>query len=335
VDDLTNWYVRRSRRRFWKSEQDGDKNNAYATLYYLLVRLSRLLAPFTPFLSEAIYQNLVRCARSEAHESVHHTRWPQVNPAVVDENLLAQMALAREVASLGLGARNNANIKVRQPLGRAMAYVTSGAGRLIPELVEIVTDELNVKSFEFVSEAGKLVNYHLMPDNKLLGPRFGAQFPKVRTALMNADPASVAAAVQSGQSLMLQVDGQPVELSPAEVLVQTTPVAGLAVASDHGVTVAVDATLTPELRAEGLAREMVRRVQDMRKKAGFNIEDRIRVYYQLNAEGVLQGVMATWGAYIGTETLAVELSAGQPPEGAYSEEHQVEGETITLAVKQV
>ena len=335
LDDLSNWYVRRSRRRFWKSEQDGDKNNAYATLYYVLVRLSRLLAPFTPFVTEAIYQNLVRCVRSEAYESVHHTRWPQVNPAVVDESLLTQMALAREVASLGLGARNSANIKVRQPLGRAMAHVTSGAGRLGPEMVEIVTDELNVKSFEFVSEAGKLVNYRLMPDNKLMGPRFGAQFPKVRAALMNADPAIVAAAVQSGQPVALQVEGETVELSPAEVLVQTTPVEGLAVASDHGITVAVDATLTPELRAEGLAREVVRRVQDMRKKAGFNIEDRIRVYYQLGGEGLLREVMTAWSAYISAETLAVELSAAQPPEGAYVEEHQVEGETVTFAVKQV
>lgn len=335
VDDLTNWYVRRSRRRFWKSEQDGDKNNAYATLYYVLVRLSRMLAPFTPFVSEAMYQNLVRSVREDAHVSVHHTRWPVVNPAVVDEGLLSQMALAREVASLGLGARNAANIKVRQPLGRAMAYVTSGSALLNPEMVEIVTDELNVKSFEFVTEAGQLVNYRLMPDNKLLGPRFGAQFPRVRAALMNADPASVAAAVQAGQPVSLEVDGQTVELAPEEVLVQTSPVEGLAVASDHGVTVAVDASITLELRAEGLAREVVRRVQDMRKKAGFNIEDRIRVYYHLDGEGDLGAVMDGWGAYIRAETLAVELTPARPPEGAFSEDHQVEGEAVTLAVQQV
>jgi isoleucyl-tRNA synthetase len=334
IDDLTNWYVRRSRRRFWKSEHDTDKNDAYATLYHVLVKLARLLAPFTPFVSEAMYQNLVRSARTEtARESVHHTHWPNSDASAIDSVMLEQMALARQVASLGLAARSGANLKVRQPLAKAMAFA-GGGKTLTPELVEIVTDELNVKTFEFVEEAGRLVNYRVLPDNKLLGPKFGAQFPRVRAMLAAMDPAKVAAAVQSGVPLALSVDGQAVELAPNEVLVQTLPVEGLAVATDKGISVAVDATLTPALKAEGLAREIVRRVQDMRKKAGFNIEDRITTYYLApSPSDLLKDVLASWTGYLCAETLTVELVNVQPPAGAYVEEQQVEGDTLTLGVQ--
>jgi len=335
VDDLTNWFVRRSRRRFWKSEQDADKNSAYATLYHVLVKLARLLAPFTPFVTEAMYQNLVRCSRSAARESVHHTRWPLFDKAVVDEAMLEQMALARQVASLGLAARSGANLKVRQPLAKAMAY--AGGGKTLGlELVEIVTDELNVKEFEFVEEAGRMVEYRLLPDNKQLGPRLGGLFPKVRAALAQLDPNQIAASVQAGQSVSLTVEGQTVELAPGEILIQTIPVEGLAVAADKGISVAVDAVLTPALKAEGLARELVRRVQEMRKKANFNIEDRITTYYQLQDPApALQDVMANWTEYLRSETLTVNLVNSQPPEDAYVETHQVEGETITFGVQQV
>jgi isoleucyl-tRNA synthetase len=334
VEDLTNWYVRRSRRRFWKSEHDADKNEAYATLYHVLVKLARLLAPFTPFMTETMYQNLVVSFRSNAHESIHHTRWPKVETRMVDQALIDNMALARTVASLGLAARSTSNLKVRQPLARAMAYVAGGKRTLGAELIDIVTDELNVKNFEFVDEAGRLVNYRVLPDNKLLGPRFGAQFPRIRTAFAALDPAKVAASVLAGQVVVLEVDGQVVELVPAEVVVQTSPVEGLAVATDKGITVAVDAVLTPALKAEGLAREIVRRVQEMRKKAGFNIDDRIITTYQLDSSAPsVQEVLEGWADYIRAETLTVALVSGPFPEGAFSETHQVEGETISLAVK--
>jgi len=332
IDDLTNWYVRRSRRRFWKSEQGADKQSAYATLYHVLVKLARLLAPFTPFVTESIYQNLVRSVRPEAYESVHHTRWPAYDAAAVDESLPAQMALARQVASLGLAARSSANLKVRQPLGRAMAYVSSGEkASLTPELVEIIVDELNVKSFEFVEQAGKLVNYRVLPDNKALGPRFGARFPRLRAALAQADPEKLAQAVNAGQPVTLVVDGETVELKPGEVLVQTAPVEGLAVATDHGVTVAVDTTLTPELRNEGLAREFVRRVQDLRKSAGLDVADRIKVYY--DASSKLDEAVRAFGAYVQAETLALELVAGAVPAGLPQVVDNFDGEAVTVALK--
>jgi isoleucyl-tRNA synthetase len=330
IDDLTNWFVRRSRRRFWKSEHDSDKNNAYATLYHLLVKLTKILAPFTPFVAEVIYQNLVCSVRQGAYESVHHTAWPQADAAMIDTDLLSGMELARQVASLGLSARNSAGLKVRQPLAKALAY--AGGGRsLNDELIAIITDELNVKTFEFVEQAERLVNYRLMPDNKLLGPRFGAQFPKVRAALAEADASRVAASVNSGQPVQIEVDGQVVELAPEEILVQTEPVEGLAVAADKIITVAVDADLTPALRAEGLAREVVRRVQAMRKDAGFNIEDRITTYYQAGDE--MSRVMEEWSDYIRAETLSTQLVAGSPPEDAFKEVHKIDGAEVTLGVR--
>jgi len=330
LDDLTNWYVRRSRRRFWKSEQDSDKRAAYATLYHVLVKFARLLAPFAPFVSEVMYQNLVRSFFKQAHESVHMTDWPQVDAAAVDEALTREMSLARQVASLGLSARSGAGLKVRQPLAKALVHSAEG-GKLPDYLAEIVADELNVKDLAFVKKASELVDYKVQPDNKLLGPKLGADFPKLREALAALDATAVSALVAAGETVPVKVGGKQVELAPEELLVNTEPAEGLAVAAEKGVTVAVDTVLTPELRAEGLAREIVRRVQSMRKNADFNIEDRITTYYQ--AEGELAAVFETWGDYLKNETLSTELVAGKPPAEAHVETHRLEGGKITLGVK--
>jgi isoleucyl-tRNA synthetase len=330
LDDLSNWYVRRSRRRFWKSEHDADKNEAYSTLWHVLVKFARLLAPVTPFITEVMYQNLVCSVFPQAHASVHHTLWPQQDAAAVDPALLDEMALARQVASLGLSARNEAGLKVRQPLAKALAYA-GGKRTLRPELVVIVVDELNVKAFEFVEQASQLVTYRLQPDNKLLGPRFGAQFPALRAALAAADPARVAAAVQTGLPVELEVAGQAVQLAPGEILVQTQPVAGLAVASDKQITVGVDAVVTPDLRAEGLAREVVRRVQDLRKQAGFDIADRIYLY--VSASPALAQAVQTHRAYVMNETLSLDLLASEPPQDMTSVTVSLEGEQLTLGVR--
>ncbi|RMF42761.1 MAG: isoleucine--tRNA ligase, partial [Anaerolineae bacterium] len=227
VDDLSNWYLRRSRRRYWKSDADDtDKQAAYATLYHVLVRLARLLAPFMPFVTEVMYQNLVRGVYPEALESVHHTLWPQADESVIDQALMDEMALARRIASLGLSARANANIKVRQPLSRVLVDVGSRARSLSEELTAIVVDELNVKHLEFVEDAGALVSYRILPNNKLLGPKFGKDFPAVRKALAALPPAEVAAKVAAGETVTLEVNGQTVELSGEEILVQTEAAAG-------------------------------------------------------------------------------------------------------------
>jgi len=332
VDDLSNWYVRRSRRRFWKSEHDTDKDTAYATFYYTMVKLTRLLTPFIPFVTEVMYQNLVVGVFEGAHESVNHTDWPEVDEAVIDEKLVEQMELARRTASLGLSARSNAGIKVRQPLSKVMVYVKEGWAELTEELVEIVLDELNIKGFEFVEDAETLISYRVLPNNKLLGPKFGADFPKIRTALSALDPADVAAKVAAEEAVAIEVNGEIVELQAAEVLVNTEGAEGLATAEDKLLSVAIDTALTPELKAEGLAREIVRRVQSQRKNADFNIEDRITTWYV--AESDLAEVFGTWGKYIQAETLTTELLAGNPPDEAFVETHNVEGQEFTIGVKQ-
>ena len=334
LDDLTNWYIRRSRRRFWRGRpeaggSDADKESAYATLYYLLVRFTRLLAPFVPFVSEAVYQNLVRGAFPQARESVHHTAWPLPAPQAGSGRLLEAMALARSITSLGLSARNSAGLKVRQPLARAYAWVRPPAPELEAGLREIVADELNVRGFELVEDPGRLVGYRVLPNLKLLGPRLGARLPARRAAL-EQEPARAAAAASAGQPLRLELQGEGVELAPEELLVQTLPAPGLAAASGPAATVAVEVELTPELRREGLARELVRRLQAMRREAGFNVSDRILTYYQ--AAGELEQVFRLQAEYLREETLSLELRPGEPPEGAFRKAENLEGQPVVLGV---
>jgi isoleucyl-tRNA synthetase len=330
LDDLSNWYVRRSRRRFWKSEHDTDKNSAYATLYHILVKLIRILAPFTPFVTEAMYQNLIRSVHKNARESVHQTLWLQADHTAVDNSLLEQMGLVRQIAGLGLSARNGAGLKVRQPLNKALAY--AGKNRsLDQEFIDIIKDELNVKQFELVDKASDLVTYIILPDNKTLGPRFGSDFPKIRAALSEADPIEIASAKQSGASIKLFIDEKTILLDSNEVLVQTEPLEGLVEAHDKLVTVAIDTKITPELHAEGLAREIVRRVQAMRKDADFDIADRIITYYQ--TEEQLSAAIQKWKDYISLETLSIELLNKEPPSDSFVKSHNIDGKNITIGVE--
>ncbi len=331
IEDLTNWYVRRSRRRFWRSEADSDKAEAYATLYHVLVKLARAIAPIVPFVTEVIYQNLVIGVRSEARASVHHTDWPVADLAAADPMLLEQMTLARRITSLGLSARSAANLKVRQPLSRILVHVQEGRHDLSAPMVEIVCDELNIKVLEFVDDPGKLVTYKVLPNNRLLGPKLGKDFPAVRTALAALDPNAVARQVISGESLLLGLESGDVTLLPEEVLVQTEPAPGLAVTADKVLTIGIDATITAELRVEGLAREVVRRIQSMRKNAGFDIADHIISWYHTGSDELTE-VMAVWTSYVQTETLSDEVIAGAPPVAAYVEDHKLDGLDATFGV---
>jgi len=331
LDDLSNWYVRRSRRRFWKSEHDIDKNTAYATLWHFLVKMLRALAPVIPFITEMMYQNLVRGVFPNAYESIHHTDWPEADTAIINEKLLSQMGLARRVASLGLSARNNANLKVRQPLAKIFVHVSQGKAELSSELIEIVADELNVRELEFVKDANALVSHKVLPNNKLLGPKLGADFPKVSSALKNMDPAQVAAKIAAGEDVTLEINGETTVLSGEEILVSTEAAEGMAVVADKAVTVAIDTVITPELKAEGLAREVVRRIQTQRKNANFNIEDRITTWYVASDE--LDKIFSAWDEYIKSETLTTKLTSGEPPSDAFVENHKINGMDIRIGVK--
>ena len=331
LDDLSNWYVRRSRRRFWKSEADADKQAAYGTLYEVLVTLTKLLAPVLPFLAETLYQNLVRSVDADAPESVHHTLWPEANPAWANTQLLADMAAARTVVTLGHGTRASNNLKVRQPLARALVVIAPDQQAGVMRMKDLVADELNVKAVELAANEAELVTYKLLPNNKLLGPKFGQQFPAVRAALAAVDPGAAVAALRSGAGVALTLaDGAAVTLVGDEVLVNPLPRAGFAVAAEAGAVVALDTTLTPELKAEGQAREIVRRLQDLRKTSGFEIADRITTYY--TAAPGLVDALTGFAAYIKAETLSVDLLTGEPPAGAATVSDSVDGEALTLGI---
>jgi isoleucyl-tRNA synthetase len=333
LDDLSNWYVRRSRRRFWKSEADADKNAAYRTLYQVMVQFIRLLAPFIPFTTEAMYQNLVRRVDPDAPLSVHHTLYPEADAESLDRRLLDKMGLAITTASLGRSARSAADIKLRQPLAKARVNVGSQQAQDdLQELADVLAEEINVKEIEVVSEVGELVNYKLMPNNRVLGPKFGQNFPKVREALMALDPAEAARILQAGEALTIEVAGETVTLSDEDVLVQTESRGGTAVASDKGVTVAVDTELTPALVQEGYARDVVRQVNNMRKDAGLEISDRIELSYQ-GANGNVAAAMSNFADYVQQETLTVNLQVGPMTNPLYTQTVTIGDQDVTLQLR--
>lgn len=331
LDDLSNWYVRRSRRRFWKSEADADKNAAYATLHHVLVEFVKLLAPIIPFTTEAIYQNLVRSVNPGAPASVHHCLYPQVDAANLDNRLLDKMRLAINTAALGRSARSEADLKLRQPLAKARVNVGSQQEQEdLRELADVIAEEINVKEIEIVSEVGELVNYKILPNNRLLGPKLGKLFPQARQVLMSLDPAETAKTLQTNGRISLEVAGESITLTDEEVLVQTESRGGLAVASDKGVTVAVDTTLTPELVQEGYARDLVRTINNMRKEAGLEISDRIHLGYQ--AAGDVTAAFASFGEYIQKETLTVSVVAGELERALHRETAEIGDHSVTLTL---
>jgi isoleucyl-tRNA synthetase len=331
VDDLSNWYVRRSRRRFWKGEEDEDKAAAYSTLYECLTTLSKLLTPFMPFIAEEMYQNLVRSIDGAAPESVHLCDYPEADEALMDEQLVEDTRLVMRLVSLGHGARNQAGIKLRQPLAQALFKVRSeGEAESLRRLSDQVLDELNVKELVILEDASKVVDYLVSPVAHLLGKKHGAFFPKIRAALAELDPAELEERLRVGESIAVEVEGQTVNLLPEELEVRIEAKEGYTVAEEAGYLAAVSTTLDKVLIQEGLARELVRRIQTMRKEAGFRIEDRITTYYQ--AGPTLQEVLEALGQYIKGETLSTELIEGEPPAEAYAQSFRIEGEEIALGL---
>jgi isoleucyl-tRNA synthetase len=287
-----------------------------------------------PFVTEVMYQNLVRSVAEDACESVHHCDWPQADEGAVDQHLLDQMALAMQIAALGRSARSTSNVKLRQPLARVRVFVGKQAPQLADNLVDLVTDELNVKAVEFVEQEGDLVEYEIGLLPNLLGPKHGKRFPLLRRAVAGADARALARRFQAGLTATVELDdgGPAVELAPDEVEVRSHGREGYAVAEEKGLVVAVDINITPELAREGLARDLVRRVQTMRKEAGFQLDDRIVTYYQAGDE--LGAVVQAWADYIQAETLSVDLVRGPVPgDVARQEAFRLDEHPVVLGVK--
>ena len=326
VEDLSNWYVRRGRSRFWGKGMAGDKEAAFATLYTVLESISRLIAPFTPFLAESIYQNLVRSVDKDAPESVHLCSYPQADGQRVDLEMERQMDELLRVVTLGRACRNLANLKVRQP---SAALYVKGASFSAP-YVELAKDELNVKELCFTKDASAFTGYLLKPQLRTLGPRYGKLLGAISQALKETDGTAAVQGFERGEPLRLTVQGQEVELTEADVLVESTQKEGLATLEERGLTVALDTRLTPELIEEGYAREIVSKVQTMRKEAGLDVVDRIQLYVEAGAE--LSQAVLKGEAMIRDFVLATELHMGKAPEGAYSQEWDINGQPATLHI---
>ena len=311
VDDLSNWYVRRSRRRFWKSDSDVDKAGAYRTLHHVLLTLAKLIAPVIPFTAETIYRNLAS-PLTDAPESVHLCAWPKVDEKLRDDELVAQVAGVLQAVSLGLSARKDSKIRARQPLAKALIQAPDAAGRAAIEAWrETILDELNVKTIELLEDAGDLVTYSLKANLPVVGKKFGKRVGALRKVLEGAtgeEAKRIGQAVKNGESVQIELEGETVTLEPNEILAETQQGSGYSFASEGGWSVALDTTLTRELEDEGWVRDLVRGVQQARKDAGLQVSDRIAILIvEPSEDSRFAAVLEEWGDYLQRETLADEL----------------------------
>ena len=325
MDDLSNWYVRRCRERYWGKDMTPDKEAAYMTLYTVLRTMALISAPFTPFMSETMYQNMVRTVDKSAPESIHLCDWPKKDESFIDPELEANMAAVLDIVVLGRSARNAANIKNRQPV--ASMYVQ---GKALPDMyVSIIADELNVKEVRFVDDASSFISYRVKPQLKTLGPRYGKLLPKINQYLAGEGVGNaVVAAHNRGESYKFDIDGTEISLAAEDVLVSTEENAGFVTVTEHDLSVVLDTNLTPELIEEGFVREIVSKVQTMRKEAGFEVTDHIVLSHHGNS--LIEGIFARHGAEIAADTLADSIKPGA---SGYVKDWEINGESVTLGVE--
>ena len=332
AEKLSNWYVRRNRRRFWKSEKSSDKLAAYQTLYTVLTTLLRLFAPIMPFLSESMYQNLEGGAGAAVRApSVHLCDFPRADEALIDAALSADMEALLRLVWLGLSVRNAVKIKVRQPLAEIKILPSSEAERrAIARFTDQISEELNVKKITVHDPAdGPLLRYDVKPNLKSLGPKFGEKLKDVQSALAALDPAAVAAKIEAGESLEIQAGGAALALGQSDLLIQTKAADGWSGVADGRTQVALDARITEDLACEGTAREMVRHIQELRKNSGLQIEDRIRLRVETDSPAVRRALEAHRD-YICGETLAIELGA-EPLDGeAHKASLKFQGKVVSI-----
>jgi isoleucyl-tRNA synthetase len=312
IDDLSNWYIRRNRRRFWRSRDAGDRDKlaAYQTLYSVLVTLCKLLAPAIPFLTEQMYQNLVRKVDSTAPESVHLCDYPTVDATQLDTGLSERMALAQIVVNLGHGLREKASQRVRQPLAELRFSCANPAHRsAIENLTDVIKDELNVKLVTPCDNLDDLVTYVYKANQKQLGPKFGKSLGIVIKGLPGVDP-KLLAPLRRGESVTITLEGADFTFAPEDMMVSTQQAADWASADDQGVQIAISTVLSPELVLEGIARDFVRQIQQLRKDADLEIEQRIQVYFN-STDADITASVAKWSTYIQAETLANSLQQAE------------------------
>jgi isoleucyl-tRNA synthetase len=305
LEDLSNWYIRRNRRRFWKSEDDNDKNAAYATLYYVLTHTIKLAGPVLPFVSETIYQNLVRNSEIEAVESIHLCDYPKPDESWIDLDLIANVDSLKKLVELGRSARNQSNQKIRQPLSKvSFAVENDQIALFIMNNQDVVLDELNVKSIERITEADQLISYRIKPNLRTLGQKYGKGLAEIKILLEQSNPIDLIKNIQSTGEINLK-NGEYF-LTRDDIFIETKAEEGFAAASDSGITVGLSLELTEDLILEGIVRDVVRSVQNMRKEAGFAVEDRIEISWDL--DGQIAEAVGKFDVYFRNETLTNIIS---------------------------
>ena len=330
LDDLSNWYVRRNRRRFWKSENDSDKAAAYQTLYIALKGVLKVLAPVIPFVSEAMYQNLVRGLESDAPESIHLCSFPEVEPSAIDEEVIRDIDAVIKLVEMGRHARNKVNLKIRQPLSKLQYAVSDDAlAKAFDQNAGEIMDELNVKKIERVSSPEEIMKFSLKPNFKSLGDKYGNEINQIRDLLAETDYAEAAESLRGEGVISLSNNGSVYELSAEDVIVQEDALDGKSAVSEKQLTVAVITELTEELIQEGIVRDMIRSVQNMRKEAGFNVEDRITVF--CDAEDDLKKALQSYENYFCNEVLAVNLSYNSA-ESEFSKKVEIRGQKVNYGI---
>ena len=333
VDDMSNWYVRRSRDRFWAKGMEQDKINAYMTLYTALVEICKAAAPMIPFMTEEIYQNLVRSINTEAPESIHLCDFPAVNDAWIDKDLEKNMDEVLKIVVMGRACRNSANIKNRQPIGNM--YVK--APNVLPEyFVEIIEDELNVKKVNFTEDVSAYTSYTFKPQLRTVGPKYGKFLGQIQKALAELDGNKAMAELKADGVLTLPSVSDDVKLSEEDLLITMTQMEGYVTEGDNTVTVVLDTNLTPELVEEGFVRELISKIQTMRKEAGFEVMDKISIYY--HADEKVADIFNKYendimGDVLGTEVVAEADSFDSGENGIYCKEWNINGEKVLLGVK--
>ena len=326
VDDMSNWYVRRSRERFWAKGMEQDKINAYMTLYTALVTVSKVAAPMIPFMTEQIYQNLVGSIDASAPESIHLCDFPTVKEEFIDAELEANMDHVLKLVVMGRACRNTSNIKNRQPIGQMFVK----AGFELPEFYqEIVADELNVKNVKFTEDVRDFTSYSFKPQLKTVGPKYGKMLGGIRQGLEQLDGNAAMDEINETGSLKLDVNGQEITLFKEDLLIDTAQIPGYVSENDNGITVVLDTNLTEELLEEGFVREIVSKIQTMRKEAGFEVMDKITVTYEGSEKA--ESVFEKHGEEIGNEVLAVAVTKAQP--AGYVKEWKINGEAVNLGVQ--
>ena len=326
VDDMSNWYVRRSRERFWAKGMEQDKINAYMTLYTALVTVSKAAAPMIPFMTEEIYQNLVRSIDKDAPESIHLCLFPEVNEDQIDPELEQNMDNVLKLVVMGRACRNASNIKNRQPIGQMFVK----AGFTLPEFYqEIVADELNVKNVKFTDDVRDFTSYNFKPQLKTVGPKYGKMLGGIKNALNSVDGNAAMDEINETGALKLDVNGQEITLFREDLLIETAQIDGYVSENDNGITVVLDTNLTPELLEEGFVREIISKVQTMRKEADFEVMDRIRVTY--DGSDKAETIFAKYAGEIAGEVLANEVVKAEP--AGYVKEWKINGETVTMGVE--